>query len=131
GKKVDIKVIRNQKELTFQVKIAKRTEEKEAEAVTGAEGETDLGMRVSPLTPELARQYNIPQRQGVVVVHVEKDSPADRAEVQQGDLILEINHKAIRTVKDYQAEIKKAKKGDSISLLIRRRTGFLALTITK
>jgi len=131
GKKVDIKVIRNQKERTFQVKIAKRTEEKEAEAVTGTEGETDLGMRVSPLTPELARQYNIPQRQGVVVVHVEKDSPADRAEVQQGDLILEINHKAIRTVKDYQAEIKKAKKGDSISLLIRRRTGFLALTITK
>ena len=93
--------------------------------------ETDLGMTVSTLTRELARQLNISETEGVVVVGVEQDGPADKADVQEGDLILEIDHKPIKTLEDYQSQIEKVKKGETISLLVKRSRGFLALNITK
>ncbi|MGD8757575.1 MAG: DegQ family serine endoprotease [Deltaproteobacteria bacterium] len=131
GKKLTVKVLREGKERTFRVKIVKRTDEKETLAMKGPREETDLGMTVSPLTPQLARQFNLSETEGVVVVGVEKGGPADQAEVQEGDLILEIDRKAITTLEDYHALIKRVKEGETVSLLVRRRTGFVALTITK
>ncbi|MBW2109194.1 MAG: DegQ family serine endoprotease, partial [Deltaproteobacteria bacterium] len=101
GKKVDVTVLRNGKKRTFDIKIAKRTEDKEKAATRGGQ-ETELGMTVSPLTRELARRYGLPEGEGVVVVAVEPGSPAAEADVQEGDLILEINHKSVTSLKDYQ-----------------------------
>jgi serine protease Do len=69
--------------------------------------------------------------EGVVVVSVEQGGPADKADVQEGDLILEIDHKPIKTLEDYQSKIERMEKGDTIPLLVKRRRGFLALNITK
>jgi serine protease Do len=131
GKKVTIKVLRKGKERTFRVEIVKRTDEKETLAMKGPMAETELGMTVAPLTPQLARQFNISETEGVVVVGVEEGGPADQAEVQEGDLILEIDRKSVKTLEDYHALLGEVKKGETVSLLVRRRTGFVALNITK
>jgi serine protease Do len=131
GKKVDVKVVRDGNEHSFRIKIAKRPEDKETMATRDSTEETELGMTVSPLTPELARRLRIPNGEGIVVVSVEKGSPADRAEVREGDLVLEIDHQPVKTVKDYQRHIRKVKKDETVSLLVRRRAGFVALSITK
>ena len=131
GEKITVKVVRGGKEHTFRVEIDKRTEGKESLALQQPKEETDLGMTVSALTRELARRLNISETEGVMVVGVEQDGPADKADVQEGDLILEIDHKPIKTLEDYQSQIKKVKKGETISLLVKRRRGFLALNITK
>jgi serine protease Do len=131
GEKITVKVVRDGKEHTFRVHIAKRTDDKEGLALKQPAEETHLGMTVSTLTRELARQFNISETEGVVVVSVEQQGPADKADVQEGDLILEIDHKPIKTLEDYQSQIEKAKKGDTISLLVKRGRGFLALNITK
>ena len=130
-KTVKVKVLRNGKEKTFRIKIAKRTDDKEMAAVQGKREKTELGMTVSPLTPQLARQFGLPEGDGVVVVAVEPESPAAEAEVREGDLILEVNHKSVKTLKDYQKFVGKLKKGETASLLVRRRGGFVALNITK
>jgi serine protease Do len=88
-------------------------------------------MTVSTLTSELARRFNLSEDEGVVVVSVEQGGPADKADVQEGDLILEIDHKPIKTLEDYQSKIERMEKGDTIPLLVKRRRGFLALNITK
>jgi serine protease Do len=88
-------------------------------------------MTVSTLTTELARQFDISEGEGVVVVSVDQGGPADKADVQEGDLILEIDHKPIKTLGDYQSQVDKVKEGDTVSLLVKRRRGFLALNITK
>jgi hypothetical protein len=44
---------------------------------------------------------------------------------------VEIDHKPIKTLDDYNRQIQKVKKGDTASLLVRRRAGFVALNITK
>jgi serine protease Do len=131
GKKVTIKVLRQGKERTFRIKIVKRTDEKETLAMKGPREETDLGMTVALLTPQLARQFNISETEGVVIVGVEKDGPADQAEVREGDLILEIDRRSITTLEDYHALMREVKKGETVSLLVRRRTGFVALNVTK
>ena len=131
GEKITIKAVRGGKEYTFRVNIEKRTDDKESLALKQPMEETDLGMTVSPLTRELARRLNISETEGVVVVSVEQDSPADKADVQEGDLLLEIDHKTIKTLEDYQSQIDKVKKGETVSFLVKRERGFLALNITK
>lgn len=131
GEKITLKVVRDGKERTFRVKITKRTEDKESLALKQPKEETDLGMTVSTLTSELARRFNLSEDEGVVVVSVEQGGPADKADVQEGDFILEIDHKPIKTLEDYQSKIEEMEKGDTIPLLVKRRRGFLALNITK
>ncbi len=132
GGKISIKVVRDGKERTFEVEIAKRTDDKESLAMQQTGEETDLGMTVAALTAELARQFDISEDEGVVVVRVEPGGAADKADVQEGDLILEIDHKSIKTLQDYQSRIEKMKEGDTVSLLVKRKRGFLALlNITK
>jgi len=132
GEKITIKVLRDGKERTFRIKIAKRTDDKETLARADAEEAGALGMVVSPVTPDLARRFNIPDGGGgIVVVAVDAQSEADKAGVEEGDLILEINHKQVKTVEDYQQYIEDVKEGEIISLLIRRRAGFFAVNIRK
>jgi serine protease Do len=131
GKEIKLGVIRNGKERNFRVKIAKRTEERETLASKKPVEEAELGMTVSSLTGELARQFDISEDQGVLVVDVTQDSPADKADIEPGDLILEIEHKPIKNMEDYQLQISTLKEGDTISLLVKRKRSFLALNITK
>jgi serine protease Do len=130
-KKVTIKALRQGKERTFHVRIAKRTEDKETIAAEGPSKEMDLGMSVSALTPELARQFDISATEGVVVVAVEEGGPAEEAEVREGDVILEIDHETIKSLEDYEEQIERVKEGQTVSLLVRRKTGFVALNLTK
>lgn len=132
GEKVNLKVLRDGKERTFSVEIVKRTDEKEE--MIAAEGEyeqTDLGMTVSSVTPELAREYNLTETEGVVVVRVEEDGPAQKAEVQEGDLLLEIDRKPVKTLDDYHKIVGDIEQGKTVPLLVRRRSGFHVLNITK
>jgi serine protease Do len=131
GDTVRIKVLREGKERTFRIEVAKRTDDKETLAKGNAEEGSALGMVVSPLTPELGRRFNIPDREGIIVVAVDPQSEADKAGIQEGDLILEINHKPVKTVGEYDQYIEAVKEGDVVSLLIKRQAGFYAVNIRK
>jgi serine protease Do len=128
---VQVKVLRNGKAKTFRIQIAERTDDKEIAASKGEKEETALGMTVSPLTPQLANQFGLPEGEGVVVIAVEPNSPAAEAEVREGDMILEIDHQSVKTLRDYNKYMDKAEKGQTISLLVRRKGGFVALNLTK
>ncbi|MBF0118749.1 MAG: DegQ family serine endoprotease [Desulfobacterales bacterium] len=128
GKTAEITLIRDGKEKTFDVTIAQRQDSKIASLKGGGNGkimpsEDDLGIRVSDLTPEITNRYNIPDKDGVIVIGVEQGSKADQAGLSMGDIIKEINHKRIKTVDDYKATVNKAKKGDTITLFAKRARG--------
>ena len=69
------------------------------------QGETSGGLaaiHVSDLTPDMARQLDLPNNaRGVVVTNVEPDSGA--AELQKGDVIEEINQQPVTSVSDYKS----------------------------
>ncbi len=59
-----------------------------------------LGVSVQPLTPELARDFNLKDRRGAIVTNIVKDSPADKAGLKRGDVIVEFQGKKINDAYD-------------------------------
>jgi serine protease DegQ len=59
-----------------------------------------LGVDTQDITPELARMLSVTAGKGTVVTRVRKDAPADTAGLQPGDVIVEINGKAISSGQD-------------------------------
>jgi serine protease Do len=94
--------------------------------------DSGLGLDVTDITPEIAKQYNLEDTQGVIVNQVARQSKADEAGFQKGDIIREINHKKIDSVKDLQKIIENAKQGDSLSFyVIRPFKGITIIKLTK
>jgi serine protease Do len=79
-----------------------------------------LGVKLQPLTPELARQLRVEAESGVVVAEVVAGGPAESAGLQRGDLIVEVNRKAVSKPADVVAIVNKAKDGEMVLLRVRR-----------
>ncbi len=54
-----------------------------------------LGVRVQPLTAELAKSFGLESEKGALISNVEKDTPADKSGLKAGDIILEFDGKQI------------------------------------
>ncbi len=54
-----------------------------------------LGVSIQRLTPELAKSLGLKEKKGALVTEVVKGSPAEKAGIEQGDVIVEFNGKEI------------------------------------
>ena len=121
GQKTRVALMRDGKKKTISVKIAKQAEEKVQMARKNSSND-DLGLRVTELSSERARQLGLDeQEEGVLVIEVEPDSRADKAGVRVGDVIKGLNLKKVKGLKDYQSLLDAAGKDESVNLLVRRR----------
>ncbi len=118
GKKVNITVVRDGKELTLTV-TAEELEPEEAKPAP-ASTDKDLGFSVRELTPGLARRYGYTTQQGLVITQVRQDSEAARKGLAVGDIILEVNRKKVDTVEDFEKILKSVDAGQVLLLLVRR-----------
>ncbi len=64
-----------------------------------------LGVSVQPLTPELAKSFGAKDTKGVLVADVVQDSPANKAGLQAGDIILEFDRRKIESPPDLQRSV--------------------------
>lgn len=126
GSQAKVTVLREGKERTFTVTLG---ELKDQEAKAGS-GESQWGMTVADLSPELARRFQLERDQkGVVVTDVEPGSPADLGGLRPGDVIEEVNRRPVSSVKEFTAAVAAAKDRETLLLLVRRgsTTSFFAL----
>jgi len=56
-----------------------------------------LGVSIQPITPELAKTFGLKQASGALVSDVVDGSPAEKAGVKQGDVIVEFNGKKVKS----------------------------------
>lgn len=126
GKKAQVKILRDRKEITLTVTVGELREE---EVVASPKEKGDLGLTTQNVTPQLAETLGLDRAEGVVVTAVEPGSPAEEAGMRRGDIILEVDRKPVRNLNDYRRALKDAKKGKGILFLVRRgeNTLFLAL----
>lgn len=134
GRKINITILRDGHEKDFSVIIAHREDQKPAVATKHkAEGESDaFGIHVAELTDELSARFNVEKTEGVIITDVAPDSRGVGADIGPGDIIKEIDHQVIKTLKDYTGAIQKLKKGDAASLVVKRmRFGFVVVKLIR
>ncbi len=132
GDTIKIKVLRDGKTRTFNIKVAKREETKLSRESAPKEKQEDLGIRVADITPETARRFDLKDTKGVIVVGIDPDSKAAESGLKVQDIIKEVNHQAITSVKDLDKAISEVETGGAVNLFVRRMNrGFLVIKITK
>jgi S1-C subfamily serine protease len=75
-----------------------------------------LGVDITTLTPALRQQYGFTPTQGAVILSVVSGSPAAKAGLVQGDVIVNIDGNNITSAEDLQKVIQKAKPGQSVTI---------------
>jgi S1-C subfamily serine protease len=75
-----------------------------------------------PLPRRLARFHNLPVENGILVVSIEPESPAQRAGLAEGDVIVAYNGHSIGSIDDLHRQLTEAQVGVRSLLTIIRRT---------
>ncbi len=94
-----------------------------------------LGVYVQDLTPELARAFGIDYQEGAVITQVADDSPAAKAGLKPGDVVVAVNGKPVRDAADLRNRIGLLRVGQRVRLKIVRngseRTVIAVITVPK
>jgi serine protease Do len=89
-----------------------------------------LGVEIQGLTEELAKMLGIPGTKGVLVADVQSDSPAAKAGIRRGDVIIEIDGKPTRSVARLRNTVAAAGSGTKVKLKLLREGKARTLEIT-
>jgi len=96
-----------------------------------------LGISMSSLTPEAARQNNddpnsnveLPELNGALVLAVGPDTPAAKAGFRKFDLIQELDGRPVKTAADAQAIVDDSKVGQPLSARVMRSSKSLSISV--
>jgi len=88
-----------------------------------------LGVSSAPITTEAARGLGLPRPQGVLVAAVTEGSPAARAGLRQGDVVLSINGVPVNEPGALSYQIASRSPGDTVPLQVRRNRGVETLRV--
>ena len=128
GSSVPVTVIRDKQRKTVNVTVAELNLDAEQGRLTTRRNQPDedqastgLGMDIETVTPEIAREMDLPRDRGsVIVTHVERNSAAAAGGVAQSDIILEVNRTPVTSVSQVTRELQKVPAGGTVTLLVWR-----------
>lgn len=89
-----------------------------------------LGVTIQNLTPEIAKHLGIKVTRGALVTNVVKGSPADRAGLKRGDLIVEYNGKPVNNTIELRNMVARTRPDKIVELKIIRNGKKKTLTVT-
>jgi serine protease Do len=89
-------------------------------------------MQLEPITPETARQIDLPRSGGGAIVgDVDRGSAAFNAGVQPGDVILQVNRQPVANISQVTRALQNATPGAPVFLLVWRDGQETFLTMTR
>jgi len=123
GEEYPITIIRKNKEKTLFATLTPRpgNETSESKDPTVKPSNT-LGLEVENVNSEFGKRYNIDEKEGVIITQIKPDTPASDSQMKVGDIILEINQKIIKSVKDFKT-VTDSLKGDMVLLYVKTTSG--------
>ncbi len=89
-----------------------------------------IGVRLAGLTRQLAEQLSVQNGTGVVVYQVIKDSAAQRAGIEEYDVIVRLGEDAVTSPKDLQEAIERTPVGSTVPVTVSRKGEVQMLEIT-
>jgi serine protease Do/serine protease DegQ len=88
-----------------------------------------IGVQIQDLTPDLAEEFGVEHDGGALVAQVMPDSPAARAELSAGDVIIAVNGKAVRSGSDLRNIIGLLRVGSQVRLRLIRDGVEIGITL--
>lgn len=139
-KTVDVKLLRQGKEVTVKVKIARLEAAEKNNPELAGRAQPDkpvesavLGMTLSNITPELRRQYRLDAKlKGVVITKVAPNSRAAEKGLRPGFVIVEVMQEQVSTADQVVKKVESLKKTNKKNIIFfiargRGEFGFVAL----
>jgi Do/DeqQ family serine protease len=125
GSNATVTIVRDGSKRDVTVKLDESSPSRTARNADGestTEDKAALGISVAPLTPELARRFNLPRNAaGVVVQDVDPDGRAAEAGMQAGDVIEKVNRESVSSVEELRAAVRRT--SDKPVLMLVNREG--------
>jgi serine protease Do len=89
-----------------------------------------LGGKFAPVEGQVAEELGLEEQDGVAVVEVVPDSPAEKAGLKQKDVLKKIDDKEIEDVDAFRAAMRGTKPGQTLKLTVLREKETKELTVT-
>jgi serine protease Do len=127
GTRVSLQVVRSGRAQPVVVQLTERPrreddagdQPEQAQPAHADQPDRTIGLSVQDLTPQISSRWKLPAGlSGVVVTGVAALSPADDAELQHGDVIIEINRTPIRTAGGYRLLTAAVRPGDVLTFYL-------------
>jgi len=117
GTSIKLEISRSGKRQDVNVTLAELPEKAEKSGPEENQGGGLEGVNVQALTPDVAEQLQLPAgTHGVVVTSVDPASPA-ASNLHRGDVIEEVNHKAVNSIEEYRQALSAAGNGPALLLV--------------
>jgi len=126
GSTVDLQLLRDGKKQTVQATLTE-LQTRDRAAVDSDEGgqqrQGRYGLRVEPLTPQTARELELPRAtKGVVVTDVDPAGAGADSGLQQGDVIEQVNGKSVTSVDELRSALDASGAKPALLLVTRQGT---------
>ncbi|MGB5106711.1 MAG: PDZ domain-containing protein [Candidatus Zixiibacteriota bacterium] len=137
GDKANLSVNRDGKEMNISVEIGERREPQMYGF--GGEGDADsddwaprgfafldnmkttgIGVSMQSLSGDLGEYFGVPEGEGALITEVMKDTPAEKAGLKVGDVVVEVNGEIVETPGDVSSELRGKDRGETVELTIVR-----------
>ncbi len=128
---VNTAIIQGANGLSFSVNINTAKEIGSQLVKTGKVFKAYLGFQLQEvnLHPKIKRHYHLANDKALFVVGIEKDSPASRSQIKEGDMIVTFNNKAINSLNQLFKELTRKEILTMIDVQVVRHTELLDLTL--
>jgi serine protease Do len=124
GAPVTVTVFRDGATKDLATKLGEAPSDEDASATAGP-----LGLSLQTLTPKLAESLGLPsETKGAAVAEVAPGSVAERAGLEPGDVILDVDRKPVRSADEAVDTLRSGRRGDHL-LRVRGRNGVRFVTL--
>lgn len=128
GSKAKIKLVRDGKEKELTVTLGElkfkshsfKWKDKDGEKFLFVSGRAFLGVHLQDLNKDLAEYFGVKEDEGVLILKVSEDTPAEKAGLKAGDVIVKFNDKNISNAGDVTKTLADLEKGDKVDIDIIR-----------
>jgi serine protease Do len=88
-----------------------------------------LGVNIQDLNEDLRNYFEIKEKEGVIILKIYKDSPAEKGGLKEGDLILAFDNKPVRAIRDLIKMVSSLEVGKRVPIKILRSGKIMVLNI--
>ena len=89
-----------------------------------------LGVNIQNVTPELAKHFSLEQHQGALIADIGENTPASKADLQRGDIIISLDGKEVKDATALKNMVAATAPGTKVTLGIVRKGENKEVTVT-